>query len=480
MINFKPILFTLGLTLSKLALFMWMPTLLAFFTGTPGLAEFLAAVILTHIAAFICLHVGHKVQFRLGVRDMFVLTSAVWVVACVFGALPFVFINQISFTDAYFETMSGVTTTGSTVLTGLDNMAPSILLWRSLLQWLGGVGFIVLAVAVLPALNVGGIKLFQIETSDNSEKDTPRAANVAKNMDLVSLVLILLCCHVSWPCGMSAFEAINHAMTTLSTGGFSTSDASMAHFSNASQWVGSAFMFLGGLPFLLYVQTLRRRQLVLFHDAQVRGFFWLVLVTTTLMSLWIWYQGVFPLPDAIRISLFNIVSVLTTTGYGLTDFGLWSHFTTILFIFLMLVGACSGSTAGGMKIFRFQVASALFQKQARQLMHPSGVFPQKYNGRPVSDHIVRSIVAFVLSYMAVIIISSALLGLLGLTPLEAISGSVTAISNVGPGMGPVIGPLGNFASLPDAAKWILAFDMMLGRLEILTVAVLFFPSFWRN
>lgn len=369
MINFKPILFTLGLTLSKLALFMWMPTLLAFFTGTPGLAEFLAAVILTHIAAFICLHVGHKVQFRLGVRDMFVLTSAVWVVACVFGALPFVFINQISFTDAYFETMSGVTTTGSTVLTGLDNMAPSILLWRSLLQWLGGVGFIVLAVAVLPALNVGGMKLFQTESSDKSEKDSPRAANVAKNIVIVYLVLSLLCCTAYWLCGMSAFEAINHAMTTLSTGGFSTSDASMAHFSNASQWVGSTFMFLGGLPFLLYVQTLRRRQLVLFHDAQVRGFFWLVLITTTLMSLWVWYQGVFPLPDAIRISLFNIVSVLTTTGYGLTDFGLWSHFTTILFIFLMLVGACSGSTSGGMKIFRFQVASALFQKQARQLMH---------------------------------------------------------------------------------------------------------------
>lgn len=262
MINFKPILFTIGLTLSKLALFMWMPTLLAFFTGTPGLAEFLAAVILTHIAAFICLHVGHKEKFRLGVRDMFVLTSAVWIVACVFGALPFVFINQISFTDAYFETMSGVTTTGSTVLSGLDSMAPSILLWRSLLQWLGGVGFIVLAVAVLPALNVGGMKLFQTESSDKSDKDSPRAANVAKNIVIVYLVLSLLCCFAYWLCGMSLFEAINHAMTTLSTGGFSTSDASLAHFSNSSQWVASAFMFLGGLPFLLYVQTLRRRQLM--------------------------------------------------------------------------------------------------------------------------------------------------------------------------------------------------------------------------
>ena len=480
MINLKPIVFTLGLTLSKLALFMWLPTLLAFFTGTPGLAEFLGSVIITHISAFCCLHWGHKAKFKLSVRDMFVLTSSVWAVACVFVALPFVFINQISFTDAYFETMSGVTTTGSTVLSGLDTMAPSVLLWRSLLQWLGGVGFIVLAVAVLPALNVGGMKLFQTESSDKSDKDSPRAANVAKNIVIVYLVLSLLCCIAYWLCGMSLFEAINHAMTTLSTGGFSTSDASLAHFSNSSQWVASAFMFLGGLPFLLYVQTLRRRQLVLFQDAQVQGFFWLVVITTLMMSLWIWYKGVFPLQDAIRISMFNIVSVLTTTGYGLTDFGLWSHFTTVLFIFLMLVGACSGPTSGGMKIFRFQVASALFQKQARQLMHPAGVFPQKYNGRPVSDHIVRSIVAFVLSYMAVIIVSSALLGMLGLPPLEAISGSITAISNVGPGLGPVIGPLGNFASLPDAAKWILAFDMMLGRLEILTVAVLFFPSFWRN
>ncbi len=480
MINFKPILFTLGLTLSKLALFMWMPTLLAFFTGTPGLAEFLAAVILTHIAAFFCLHIGHKAQFRLGVRDMFILTSSVWIVACIFGALPFVFINQISFTDAYFETMSGVTTTGSTVLSGLDTMAPSILLWRSLLQWLGGVGFIVLAVAVLPALNVGGMKLFQTESSDKSENDTPRAATVAKNIVIVYLVLSLLCGLSYWLCGMTVFEAINHAMTTLSTGGFSTSDASMSHFSNSAQWVATTFMFLGGLPFLLYVQTLRRRQLVLFRDAQVRGFFWLVLVVTTMMSLWVWHQGVFPLQDAIRISMFNIVSVLTTTGYGLTDFGIWSHFTTVLFIFLMLVGACSGSTSGGIKLFRIQVATALFQKQARQLMHPSGVFPQKYNGRPVSDHIVRSIVAFVLSYIAVIIVSSALLGLLGLSPLVAISGSITAISNVGPGLGPLIGPLGNFSTLPDAAKWILSFDMMLGRLEILTVAVLFFPSFWKN
>lgn len=480
MINFKPITFTIGLTLSKLALFMWLPTLLAFFTGTPGLAEFLAAVLITHAAAFLCLHFGHKAEFRLGVRDMFLLTSLVWAVACVFGALPFVFINQISFTDAYFETMSGVTTTGSTVLTGLDNMAPSILLWRSLLQWLGGVGFIVLAVAVLPALNVGGMKLFQTESSDKSDKDSPRATNVAKNIVIVYLSLSLFCFLGYWLCDMTVFEAINHAMTTLSTGGYSTSDSSMARFSNSAQWVATLFMFLGGLPFLLYVQTLRRRELLLFRDAQVRGFLWLVMVVSALMTLWIWNKGVFSFEDALRISTFNIVSVLTTTGYGLTDYGTWSELTTVLFVFLMLVGACSGSTAGGLKLFRIQVAAALFQKQARQLMHPSGVFPQKYNGRPVNDVIIRSMVAFVLSYIGVIIVSAALLGMLDLSPLVAISGVITAVGNVGPGLGPAIGPLGNFAGLPDAAKWILSFDMLLGRLEILTVAVLFFPSFWKD
>lgn len=254
----------------------------------------------------------------------------------------------------------------------------------------------------------------------------------------------------------------------------------MSAFSPQAQWIASGFMFLGGLPFILYVQSIRRREGLIFRDAQVRGFFWLTISVSLLMSIWLWNAKVFDFEDALRITTFNVISVLTTTGFGLTDFGAWSYVTTILFIFLMLAGACSGSTAGGMKLFRIQIAGALFQKQARQLMHPSGVFPQKYNGRPVNDAIIRSIVAFVLSYMTVIILSSILLGMLNMTPLEAISGSVTAVGNVGPGLGAKIGPLGNFTGIPDAAKWVLSIDMMLGRLEILTVAVLLFPSFWKD
>lgn len=480
MINFKPISFVIGLTLSKLALFMWLPLLMAFFSGTAGTAEFLAAAVITHIVSLLLIKLGYQQSFRLSVRDMFVMTSLIWLIACSFAALPFMFLSKLHFTDAYFESMSGLTTTGSSVMLGLDKMPPAILLWRSLLQWLGGIGFIVLAVAVLPYLNVGGMRLFQMESSDRSEKDSPRMSNVARNILVVYVVLSVICCISYWFSGMSLFDAVNHAMTTLSTGGFSTHDASMSAFSHHAQWVASGFMFLGGLPFILYVQTVRRREGLIFRDAQVKGFFWLVVITSIAMTLWLWYSQVFNFDDALRITTFNVISILTTTGFALTDFSTWSYMTSVLFAFLMLCGACSGSTSGGLKLFRIQIAGALFQKQARQLMHPAGVFPQKYNGRPVNDAIVRSIVAFVLGYVAVIVISAILLSMLDIPPLEAISGAITTVSNVGPGFGSIIGPLGNFSTLPDAAKWVLSMGMMMGRLEILTVAVLLFPSFWKD
>jgi len=480
MINFKSISFIIGLTLSKLALFMWLPLLVAFFSGTAGTAEFLASAVLTHMLALFFSKIGYQQSFRLSVRDMFVMTTLTWLVACAFATLPFLFLTKLSFANAYFEAMSGITTTGSTVMQGLDHMPPAILLWRSLLQWLGGIGFIVLAVAVLPYLNIGGMRLFQMESSDRSERDSPRMSNVARNILIVYLILSIMCCVGYWFSGMSLFDAINHAMTTLSTGGFSTKDASMSAFSSRAQWVASAFMFLGGLPFILYVQSVRRRDGLIFRDAQVRGFCGLVIAASLLMTVWLWHTHVFNFDDALRIATFNIISILTTTGYGLTDFGTWSFATTIAFFFLMLFGACSGSTAGGLKLFRVQIAAALFQKQARQLMHPAGVFPQKYNGRSVNDAIVRSIVAFVLGYLTVIVVSAIWLGAIGLSPMEAISAAITAVGNIGPGLGNNLGPLGNYASVPDMGKWVLAGDMLMGRLEILTVAVLLFPSFWKD
>lgn len=480
-INFKPVLFVIGLVLSKIALFMYVPTLTAFFTGTEGFLEFGMAVIITHVVAFGCLAVGKTPNFRLSARDMFVITTLVWLISSAFAALPFVFINHISFTDAYFETMSGITTTGSTVLSGLQDMAPAILLWRSILQWLGGVGFIVMGVAILPFLNVGGMRLFQTESSDWSEKSSPRAQSVATSIIKVYLLLSLLCFLGFWVTGMSPFNAVNHMMATLSTGGFSTRDSSLNDFSHGSQWVATIFMFAGGLPFLLLIQSLRRRKLsMILHDAQIRGYTYLVIITSLMVTVWLVVTNQFGWADAFRLATFNIVSVVTTTGFALGDFTAWGSFASVIFAFMLIVGGCSGSTAGGAKIFRFQIATALLKKQIQQLVHPSGVFIQRYNGRTVNEDIVRSVVAFAITYIMTILLVALVLATTGLDAVTSLTGSMTAVANVGPGMGPIIGPTGNFASLPDTAKWALSVGMLMGRLEILTVLVLLFPVFWRD
>lgn len=481
MLNYKPLFFITGLILSKLALFMYIPMLLALFTGGVGSKEFFQSILLSHAASFLLLHFGRVQQFRLGVREMFLLTTLVWVIGSAFSALPFMLIEHISYTDAYFETMSGITTTGSTVLSGLDTMPHSVLMWRSILQWLGGIGFIVMGVAILPFLNVGGMRLFQTESSEWSDKSTPKTQQLAGQILQVYIVLTF-CCYLGYlASGMTQFEAVNHAMTTLSTGGYSTSDASMSHFSNAAHWNASLFMFLGGLPFLLLIHAFKKRSSQhIYHDEQVRGFVKLVLISALLCTAFLWFNGTFSLLDALRISLFNVISVVTTTGFGLSDFSAWGNFTSILFFFLLFAGACSGSTSGGIKIFRFQIAATLLKKQTQQLLHPRGVFPQNYNQRRVSDAIIRSLVAFILAYFITILIAAALLSLLGSDVLVSLTGAITAVSNVGPGLGDVIGPSGNFSSLPDASKWVLSIAMLMGRLEILTVTVLFFPAFWRG
>ncbi|CAH0532271.1 Trk system potassium uptake protein TrkI [Vibrio stylophorae] len=481
MVNARSIAFVLGLVLSKIALFMYIPTVLALATGTPGFIDFGKSVIITHCAALAMLTWGRGAKFTLGVRDMFLLTTLVWTIASAFAALPFVFINHISFTNAYFETMSGITTTGSTVLSGLDEMAPSILLWRSILQWLGGIGFIVMGVAILPMLGVGGMRLFQTESSDWSDKSSPRTKTVAKSIMAVYLVLTLLCIIGYMLTGMTGFEAINHAFTTLSTGGFSTSDSSMNKFSEGAHWVGTIFMFAGGLPFLLFVQALRHRKLrLLTKDAQVRGFFKLVIWTTIIVSTWLVVERGYAIDDAIRVSMFNLVSVITTTGFGLDDFTAWGALPSVIFAVVLLIGACSGSTAGGLKLFRIQVAISMWRKQMMQLIHPSATFVQRYNRRPVTDTIVRSVLAFCLTYILTIIFIAAALACMNIDPVTSITASITAVANVGPGMGEFIGPTGNFAGLPDLAKWILSLGMLMGRLEILTVLVVFFPAFWKN
>ncbi|MCW8994314.1 MAG: TrkH family potassium uptake protein [Psychromonas sp.] len=479
---YRPLFFITGLVLSKMAFFMYFPMGLAFYNNSLGGVEFLAAILITHLASVIFFFFGSEKQLsRLGVREMFLLTTGVWVSASLFAALPFVFIQHISYSDAFFETMSGVTTTGSTVLHGLDTMHPSILLWRSILQWLGGVGFIVMGVAILPFLNVGGMRLFQTESSDWSDKAESKTRRVAMHI-LIVYIILTTCCFLGYRyTGMSSFEALNHAMTTISTGGYSTSDGSMGHFSTGAHWNAILFMFLGGLPFLLFIRAFNHRNILhLLNDAQVLGFIKVIFFSSGCLSAYLVLTDQFPLADAIRLSLFNVVSVLTTTGFGLDDFITWGDFSVMVFFVLFFFGACSGSTAGGIKIFRFQIALSLLKRQLLLLMHPHGIFPQKYNNRTVSDDILRSLIAFVLAYMATIIVATFLLTLFGSTMMVALSAAITAVSNVGPGLAPSIGPSGNFAAFPDVSKWILSICMLMGRLEILTVAVIFTRHFWRR
>ncbi|QSX33707.1 TrkH family potassium uptake protein [Shewanella avicenniae] len=479
MLNFKPLLFILGLFLSMLTGFMFIPLALALVYGEETAMAFLISAMVTGIVASICVHRGQSKHLHLNIRDMFLLTSLTWFIVSIFAAMPFTLYHGIGYTDAFFETMSGVTTTGSTVLSGLDKMDHSILVWRSLLQWLGGIGFIVMAVAVLPFLNVGGMRLFRTESSDWSDKSIPRTQSLAKYLFLVYIGLTIACAVAYHLAGMDWFAAVNHSMTTLSTGGYSTSDSSMAAFSENCHWVGVVFMAAGGLPLLVFVQTIQQRTLKVWNDAQIRGYVLFLAVVSIGLAYWLFDTRDIQFIDALRLASFNVVSVVTTTGYGLTDYGSWGALANIAFLFLMFVGGCSGSTSGGIKIFRFQIAVAIMREQLKQQFHPRGIFRERYNNRPINEEIVRSLVTFMMLFALVIVLLTLVLVLCGLDPLTSLSGAITAVTNVGPGLGDTIGPAGNFSTLPNVAKWALAIGMLLGRLEILTVAVLFHPSFWR-
>lgn len=474
--------FILGIFLLTLSLSMVIPVLtLLIYDRTGDLDPFLWSSLITAIAGLALVIPGRPENAHLRPRDMYLLTTGSWLVVCVFAALPMVQIHHISYTDAFFETMSGITTTGSTVLTGLDTASPGLLIWRSMLQWLGGIGFIGMAVAILPLLRVGGMRLFQTESSDWGEKVMPRSHMAAKYILLVYVGLTVIGFGSFWAAGMTPFEAINHSMTAISTGGYSTSDASLAHWEQpAVHWVSVMMMICGGLPFTLYVATLRGNRKALIKDHQVRGFVGFLLVTWLIFGTWLWMHSDYNWLTAVRIVAVNVTSVVTTTGFALGDYTLWGSFSMMLFFYLTFMGACSGSTSGGLKIFRFQVAYVLLRANLQQLVHPRAVIKQQYNNHNLDEDIVRSLITFSFFFTITIGIIALGLALIGLDWVTALTGAATAVCNVGPGMGPIIGPAGNFASLPDAAKWLLTLGMLLGRLEILTVFVLVTRAFWKH
>jgi len=480
--TFRIIAFINGIFLITLAISMVVPmfTLLVF-ERTQELNAFLWSSLISLLAGLAMLAQGRPEATQLRPRDMYMLTVSSWVLVCIFAALPFMLTQHMSLADAIFESMSGITATGATVLSGLDSMSPGILIWRSLLHWLGGIGFIAMAVAILPMLRIGGMRLFQTESSDRSEKVMPRSHMVAKFMVAAYLGISLLGVLAFWAAGMSVFDAINHSMSAIATGGFSTSDRSIGNWSQpAVHWVAVVLMILGSLPFVLYVSALRGNYWALLRDQQVQGF--LRILLGTWLALGTWYCLVTDLHwlEAVRHVAVNTTSIITTTGFALGDYTLWGGFAGMLFFYLGFIGGCSGSTAGGLKIFRFQVAYILLKANLLQLVHPRAVIKQQYNQHRLDEDIVRSILTFSFFFTIIIALLALALTLCGLDWITALSGAAATVSGVGPGMGSIIGPAGNFASLPDIAKWLLTCGMLLGRLEILTVLVLLMPTFWRH
>ena len=422
-------------------------------------------------------------EFKLNLRQTFLFSTLAWVMVAVFGSLPFVLSTMgFTFSEAFFESMSGITTTGATVITDLDNSPKSILLWRAIMQWLGGIGIVVMAITILPLLKVGGMQLFKMEGPDTTEKILPRTIEVAAIIISTYIVLTFLCGLFYWIFGMTVFDSVCHAMTTIATGGFSTHNDSIGFFKSSNiEIIASIFIILGSIPFISYLKFSQGNKKIFFQDVQIKGLIYLLFISITVMFLYLLFINYESnLFDKIRISSFNVISILSGTGYVTDDFGLWGKFSLIFFLFLMFIGGCAGSTACGIKIFRLQMLLIFLKNQIMKLIYPNSVIIAKYNNQKISEDFIKSVIIFIFTFLFIFLIIAMLLSISGLDFITSISGAASSISNVGPGLGDMIGPNGNYKNLPDLSKWILTLGMLLGRLELFAVLVLFFPSFWRN
>ena len=478
----KTVFFLIGILLIILGTSMLAPYALQIFFDE-GSHSFISASFVTIFIGILFILANLEKEFRLNLRQTFLFSSLAWVMIALFGSLPFLLSPQnFSFSEAFFESMSGITTTGATIIEDLDNSPKSILLWRAIMQWLGGIGIVVMAITILPLLKVGGMQLFKMEGPDSTEKILPRTVEVATIIISTYVILTFLCSFFYWISGMTIFDSISHAMTTIATGGFSTHNDSIGFFENSNiEIVASIFIILGSIPFISYLKFAQGNKQVFFKDVQIRGLIYLLVFSIIVIFLYLVFtnyeSSVF---DKIRISSFNVISILSGTGYVTDDFGLWGKFSLIFFLILMFIGGCAGSTACGIKIFRLQMLLIFLNNQIKKLIYPNSVIITKYNNQKISDNFINSVIIFIFTFLFIFLIIAMLLSISGLDFITSISGAASSISNVGPGLGDIIGPNGNYKDIPDVSKWILSLGMLLGRLELFAVLVLFFPSFWRN
>lgn len=441
---------------------------------------FLASAAFTvFIGGLLLLASMSREPFKIGIKEGFLLTTLIWVAIAAFAAIPFIGVG-LSYTDAFFESMSGLTTTGSTVIVGLDQLPRGLLLWRALLNGIGGLGIVVTAIIILPFLRVGGMQLFQAERPDRSEKILPRARELVIAAAVIYTVLLLACTTAYSALGMTMFDAICHALSTVSTAGFTTHDQGFAFFASPSlEMAAVVFMILGAFPFVMLIRMSHGDLKAAWLDAQVRGLLKFLAVVILLMAFWLWSTREIAFLEALRLTTFNVTAVVTTTGYFSTDYTQWGTFAFGMFFILMFVGGCSGSTTGGIKIYRLQVAGMLTRAYLLHLISPNRVVTLVYNGRRLPEDVPFSIIAFLAIYMATVGIFTVVLSALGLDFVSALTAAAAAVGTLGSGLGEIIGPSGNFSALPAAAKWALSMAMLLGRLELFTVLVLFRPEFWR-
>jgi trk system potassium uptake protein TrkH len=480
--DFRSVTAALGILIVVLGTMMMVPAIIDLAYRNDDWIVFAVSATVTIFAGCMLWLTGRQAEAaRLTVRQAFLLTSMAWIVLAGFGGLPFMWSQLgLSFTRAYFETISGLTTTGSTVLTGLDSMPPGILLWRSLLQWYGGIGIIVVAISILPMLRVGGMQLFRTESSDKSEKVLPRVTEIANRIMTVYVLLSLACAFAYFAAGMTAFDAVNHAMTTLATGGFSTHDSSLGEFnSKAVDYIAILFMTAGALPMILYVRAMAGDLTALLRSSEVRLFLAVIAIFTLASVVQQRLADINTGETAFRYALFNVVTQITTTGFATTDYAVWGAASDAIFFFVMFLGGCTGSTAGGLKIFRLAILGTTVVQHLKRIIYPHGVFPIRYGGKPVGDDVVAAVMSFLFLYLLTFAAVALLLNSMGLDFKTAFSATIACLASVGPGLGSIVGPAGNFSTLDDAALWLLAFAMLVGRLELFTVYVLLLPRFWR-
>jgi trk system potassium uptake protein TrkH len=481
-IDFKPVIFVNGILLLILAVAMGVPALMDAASGDPDWQVFaLSGAVSGFIGLGLALGAHPGEHRALSTRQAFLLTASAWVLLSGFAALPFIFSGlDLSVADGVFEATSGVTTTGSTVISGLDHAPRGILLWRALLNWLGGLGFSVMAVAIMPMLRIGGMQLFKMETSDKSDRVKARVSQVVTSIGVVYLTFTALAAIALWLSGMTVFEAACHALAALGTGGFSTSDQSLAHWGAATQWVMVIAMLAGASPFALFVTPWKGKRWPFLHDSQVRWFVNFIGFFALVLAFWQWAFNDMDAGDALTHATFNVVSIVTTTGFVSTDYDAWGGFAQTLFFILLFIGGCTGSTAGGIKIFRWEVLFRLAGVHLKRLLYPHAIFVVDFNRRRIPQPVLDSVLGFVTVFFLTFAVFAITLTATGMDLISAVSGSAQALSNVGPGLGRMIGPAGNYEAIPDSAKWVLAFEMILGRLELFSVIVLFTRSFWRG